>query len=287
MKSIQDLRPDSVVLVSTRSAPKIQKGYPFLRLLYSLRAAGYESHWFTSSAKSSGLPHDAHYSLVVSSRTGGIEPRVRAIAASVGTNLGDSYSEVGPLDAELDSRKPRLGASRRLLTALPSAGVLKSGVLRATKNTFRDPAISGQLLRLPTSSVPGAHNLYPRPVRLVSRHGKAGLAFKRDGASFALGPGTSASPLFAFETAQIEERDVLQLAPYSNWLSVRDDYVIVRLTPSRAVLLHGPDAQPWEGPVGKVKSSLASQYNLISTGFPPQMLRQIARGLSESGKDLK
>src|SRR5262249_41676700 len=154
-------------------------GYPFLMLLRSLHAYGYESHWFTSSAKACGLPHDAHYSLVVSSRTDGTEHCVRAIAASVGTHLGDSYAEFGPLEAELDGRKPRLGASRRHLSALPCAGELRSGVLHGTENRYRNAVMRERTLALTDIICPGAQNLRPRPVRMVSRHGVGGLAFKR------------------------------------------------------------------------------------------------------------
>ena len=273
------LRPQALVLVSTKSAVKVQKGYPFLQLLATLARNDYETHWFTASAKAFGLPHDAHYTLLVSVLAGDSQLCARSIAKSIGTDLGDLYENLGEIECQLEERRPRLGASRRQVTSLPSAGFTSRGALSGTRNRYlklkRKPNINLQEI-----VCSGGDRLRPKPVRLVSRHGISGCAFKDEATSYALGPGTSAYPLFAFEQAQLEGRDVFDYAPYSNWSTVRDDHAIVRLEPSRAVLLHGSEAWPWQRLLYRANRALGSKYALISAGFPPSMLQQVADVMS-------
>jgi hypothetical protein len=117
--------------------------------------------------------------------------------------------------------------------------------------------------------------LAPLPVRLVSRHGVAGPVFKNEDASYALGPGTSASPLFAYEQRLVAPRDRGIFKKNSNWSAERNGRLIVRLSPSRAVLLHGRSAAAWEDSIANAQASVGSLYSLICRGMPPSMLRGI------------
>lgn len=272
-------RPEAVVIVSTKSAVKAQKGFPFLQLLLKLAEYGFQSHWFTASAKAFGLPHDAHYTILLSLRGGGARECARSIAPTVATSLGDGYSNLGAIESQLETRRPRLGAARRSFDPLPSAGLLSGGTLTGTTNRYF-PKLGTSEITLQRIVCSRGSLIKPRPVRLVSRYGDAGCAFKDDNSSYALGPGTSAYPLFAFDQRDLRGRDVFDCAPFSNWSTTRNGFVIVRLEPSRAILLHGVQAWRWQRHLKRSRSSFGSQYALISAGVPPTMLRQVVDRLS-------
>ena len=269
-----------LLMVSTLAAPRAQKGYPFLLVLSSLRAHGYRVAWFTTSAYACGLPHDAHYTIVVASDERETEPEggFRDLASAVGTLISGKSTSVGTLSEETVTRKPQLGRARRQMSVLSAAGQIVDDVIHGWNVRFplrRDLGIS--LREIVSPDVEGAD---PRPVRLVSRHGIAGPAFKRIPASFALGPGTSASPLFAFEQNLLGHAAQGALTKHADWTCLRDGYLIVRLRASRAVLLHGRSAGIWEAGLQNLRASVGASYALISRGLPPEMIRTLAAAVS-------
>ena len=278
--ALKRLRPEAAVIISTKSAPKVLKGFPFLLLLERLECEGYDVIWFTASAMAYGLPHDAHYTVIVCSRVATIDYSFAAIAAVLGTTLDGKPEELGSIAEYVGARTPRLGVTRRALAALPSAGVLRNGTLFRVEYKYGACQEAERELSLGEIVCPSHAHLKPKPVRLVARHGVSGLMFKRDNASYAMGPGTSASPLFAFAQEHVRHCTPEELAPYTNWSLVREGHLIVRLRPSRALLLHGRVAGAWERLLHNATAPVGSQYGLVSRGLPPQMLQDLVRVLA-------
>lgn len=270
--------PDYVVVVSTKSLTKIQKGYPFLRLAESFGALGYGISWFVASAIACGLPHDAHYSVLLATLNVPAVELAKTAARSLGTyTLGVGRTQA--LDQLIDERRPRLGVPRRQLSAIPSAGAIKHGEVVSWQTRCRSitgDAIKASLLRM---VYPEFSDVTPCPIRLVSRHGRAGIAFKANYASFALGPGTSASPLFgvpATELSRSQRHDILNL---SNWHTEREGWLVFRAPPARAVRLHGEQASIWSNTIESTAGAMGSKYALISRGLPPPMIKALISAL--------
>ena len=228
------------------------------------------------AAVDQGLPHDAHYTLVVGARDVGSRG-AGALLTAVASALGYGLGRLGvPLDAqrEREQRRPRLGVSRGALRGLPSAGFLMDGDIleqrvRSTRLAL-DPSV---LARCVCPQLADPHEL--RAVRLVSRGGIKGVSVKPVYASFALGPGVSARPLFAIRSQHIDSRVRELILNRSNWSVEREGWLVWRLDPANAVLLHGEEAGHWERPLGESSASLQEKYSLLAKGCPPRILAKV------------
>lgn len=281
MQLIARRRPRTSIVVSTRSAPKAQKGYPFLRFLAALEALGYQTSWFIASADSAGLPHDAHYTVFVVEPVGISKVDLSKVAAANGTVLDSRAHAIGDALSLLESRKPRLGAARKAITCLPGSGRASGGHIWAIGSRFRAIDPGPERVALGELVCPNLSQLRPRPVRLVSRHGRAGLAIKNSEASYAIGPGTSACPLFAYSLSELQPAERAELRRCANWLTERDGQLIVRVRPERAVLLHGRLAGFWSEAIALSGARAGSLYALLSRGLAPSMMARYAAQLFE------
>lgn len=268
--------PRTVVLTSTRSALTVQRGFSLLALVDVLRAREYKVCWLRVSAIDQGLPHDAHYTLVVATREAG-DGGGGALLSRAAGSLGYRLESAGaPLDVrrELEMRRPRLGVSRVDLGGLPSAGFLADGqIVRQHLRSaapLLDPSKLAQCV-CPDLEIPDGL----RAVRLVSRSGSRGVSVKPLYASFALGPGVSARPLFAIRSERIDSRTRDVALRWCNWSIERDGWLVWRLEPGRAILLHGAEAGYWERGLRDSTASLEAKYSLLAKGCPPRILGKV------------
>lgn len=285
LELIAQRRPKASIVVSTRSAPKAQKGYPFLRFLSALEECEYSASWFIASADSAGLAHDVHYTVLV------VEPAERSgaeiskVAAANGTFLDGRSRTIGTTSSLLDSKKPRLGTARKTMACLPGSGRASGGHIWAMGSRFHATDSGAERVPLCELVCPSLSQLKPQPVRLVSRHGSAGLAFKDSASSYALGPGTSACPLFAYSLAELQPNERQYLKRSANWHTERDGQLVVRARPERAVLLHGRSAGFWSEALALSNARAGSLYALLSRGMAPSMIARYAAQLFEGVQD--
>lgn len=281
LERITSTRPRAAIIVSTRSALTAQKGYAFLRLLAALAGEGFGTCWVRVGAVDHGIPHDAHYTIVVAARLG-VESQASDLLMSIGRHLGlraTLDSRCMPLDREIDLRRPRLGMSRSSLGGLPSCAYVTKEGIHWCSATPQHPtnAGNGALRAVVAPRLRGSTRI--QAVRLVSRGGVTGVALKSGSASYAMGPGVSACPLFAVRGVGLSERSRKQALEYSNWSTERDGWLVWRLQPSRAVLLHGPTAATWEEPLRICEGPLQTQYALVAQGCPPSVLMPVAEAV--------
>ncbi len=204
---------------------------------------------------------------------------VSKIAAANGTVLDSRAHAIGDTLSLLESRRPRLGAARKAITSLPGSGRASGGHIWAIGSRFRAIDPGAERVTLGELVCPNLSQLRPRPVRLVSRHGRAGLAIKNSEASYAIGPGTSACPLFAYSLSELQPAERAELKRSANWHTERDGHLIVRVRPERAVLLHGRSAGFWSEALALSGARAGSLYALLSKGLAPSMMARYAAQL--------
>jgi hypothetical protein len=282
VEHISSTRSRAAIIVSTRSALTAQKGYAFLRLVAALAGEGFGTCWLRVGAVDHGIPHDAHYTMVVAARIG-VESQAGDLLMSVCRHLGLRATldcRCMPLEPELDLRRPRLGLSRSSFGGIPPFAYLAKDGIHWCSVTSQHPTNTGDgaLRAVVAPRLRGSMRI--QAVRLVSRRGVTGVAVKSGSASYAMGPGTSACPLFAVRRVGLSPRARERALEYSNWSTERDGWLVWRLRPSRAVLLHGPDTAAWEGPLTICEGPLQKQYALVAQGCPPSVLMPVAEAVS-------
>lgn len=283
---IDRYNPGLVVLESGRGLLNDRFGYSMAALLEAFTRRTYSVAWLRVNATAVGVPHDRSHTFVIAMRG------ARLDQDSVGRTIGELWegpsrgapssspiefgtAHYGALSEVLAARMPRLGMSRpKVATPFRSFGVCQGDFYvvlegRLARQIELHPSL-GEVVA-PQCDGDGSAIV---AVRLVSRGGRRGVLVKRRRASYALGKGVSAGPLFAVPfrpgAPSIGHGG---LAQFANWFSERDGMNIVRITPERAVMLYGEGLADIAERIRVLRASAAKKYELVATLVPPALLR--------------
>lgn len=281
-----------IVIASSRALLHEMFGCAMAWLVLELTRLHYLVYWCRLNPLQIGLPHDTLYTFLVAVNVSLDAPRDRSLLRSIRIGgaripfLSDLLDRMGivangfasgDLKQEMASRWPRLGVARpRVATPFRSFGV----ALGEQYVTF-----SGRPRFLAECSPTLAEVVCPgfrdgddvSAVRLLSRHGRTSVAVKARKASYAMGPGYSAGPLFAIPRSRTDGGSRPRLLEHANWVRERDGLIVFRLKPSRAVLFHGWEAERLVPLLREMDAPVLRQYELVAGIVPPAVTKLLAQ----------
>lgn len=282
---VSSAKPTTILLVSRKSLFTDQFGATFARILSSLNEEGYSASWFINNLSSHQLAQDAERIVMIASKnvaeSGASEiwPTVINRAALLAPDTVKSYESKGLLSRLIADRKPVLGrAAPQLSNIYGSAGYSVFGQVMATRFIVPKP----QHLERSISDILGLTWDLPEPpavqsVRFVSRCGKKGLSFKRDGLVHSFGPSISAWPLFAVNRGKLE-RLVAQSGDIS-WRGDSEDFDVFRISPCLSLRLFGEEAIPLSDAIELLPESETHRYQVASATIAPNIISSLLHSL--------
>jgi hypothetical protein len=279
IKVIQESPPKNIILFSTKSATSRQKGFPFLKLLKHLASEGYSVGWLTISHLAAGLHHDAHNTIIYASfESNSIAQTSKNLYAKTGYSFKENKTELD-LHKQINLRKPRIGSSRKDLSSLPACGFILSTKSALNSISFKREK-TPKLKNLSKILYPNCRGLKIYPVKLVSRRGIKKVTIKKINASYSLGPGVSAFPLFGVKLKNLEMTHREILLHSGTWHTKRDGWFVFRAPPHIAISLLGREASFWRKDIESATVSMGEKYSTISRGCPPRIFQTILNALS-------
>jgi hypothetical protein len=281
---IARLNPNTIILYARRALLTDRFGATFCEILKALH--NYSVAWKTVNLSWYDIPQDANRVMVVATRYEVNETPSRWFNIIRGDLPPSCLANFVLQPAEelsvlLEARVPRIGRAAPVpVNPFCSGGYYSSGAIYPARYPIIKKTSNAMLL---SESLQFMWNAEPPPtlysVRFTSRHGKKGLAFKRDGLAHSFGPSISAWPLLAVKPGALEALN--NMGTVVDWRAISGGYEVFRLSPRAAIGLFGQEALPLGVPLHAVGRSIAQQYEAASSTVPPRIISTFLLSLKQ------
>ena len=290
---IGDARPPVLVFENVEGLLTNKGGHTFAKVLLSLTALGYDVDWTMLNLRWYGVPQTRPRLFLVGRLDGrldndrpldGKEPPPRGIIfAQLLTSLGvvAEYRSSGSLGGVEEALRPSIGKPRpRPPYAFGHAGTARGDEFTSF-NLRRLQSVPIVLDALGEIVAPrlGAQRTDIRSVRYWSTdsgRGPTRAHLRREASSHCIGTSLGGAPLYALQRSYfVRNSDRDAFLEYSNWHRDEGDLLVMRLKPSRAVLLFGPDVAALHRAFINWRVGDTRKYALVGNMVAPTCARSV------------